>query len=366
MLDKILAEEKELADSAKARREEEERERTKREEWEEKHPILYSVEQFCQSVRGSVQEFLDEQGAAWFFLFVFLSFFSYGVLSKLGKMLRRIKMKRYRKQPALEHIPGYQKTLWDFLCNTADGSGRISMKNLKKYIKDNQEDALKFRKNFEGAVEREYTERVKSEDKEKHSSGWGRRCLLFSAAVGILAMLIWMFSTLYDGVQIGDSLMVGLFTFLAMIIILGLICFEISIVKDESVCRILDQQGENDLALWEAFGRFFDDLTSFETKELSEFSVWQEYMVYAVAMGKGKKVAKALTLKYPEASSTGTDTFNDDIYRMMQDMELYDAMDSIGLEVAEVRDTSSYGGDGGGFSDSGGGSDSGSGGDFID
>ena len=52
--------------------------------------------------------------------------------------------------------------------------------------------------------------------------------------------------------------------------------------------------------------------------------------------------------------------------RMMQDMELYDAMDSIGLEVAEVRDTSSYGGDGGGFSDSGGGSDSGSGGDFID
>ena len=93
-------------------------------------------------------------------------------------------------------------------------------------------------------------------------------------------------------------------------------------------------------------------------------------MVYAVAMGNGQKVAKALALKYPEAFSTGTDTLNDDMYSWMQDMALYDAMDSIGREVAEVRAPSSSSsdgdGDGGGFSDSGGGSDSGSGGDFID
>lgn len=448
-LDKILAEEKELADSANAKREEDERERAKREVWEEKHPILYSIQEFCQSVRSPVQNYLEEHGAAWFILCVFLFFFSYGVFSKLGKGLRRIKMKRFRKQPAQspkyyryppdnrpapvvdrlvhfydgksdisrqitatllelgakklvhfqssardtelllneqlgeelffhtsretaesapEYSPDYQEALWDFLCNAANGSGRISMMELKKYIKDNQEDALKFRKNFEGAVEKEYTERVKSENKDKHSSGWGKRCLLFAGAVGILTMLIWAFSTLYDGVQIGDALLVGFFTFLAVISILGLICFEISIVKEESACRILDQQGENDLALWQAFERFLNDFATLEDKELSEFSVWPEYMVYAVAMGNGRKVAKALTLKYPEAFTPGRDVINDDIYRMMQDKELYDAMDSIGREVAEVREPSSSSdwGDGGGFSDSGGGSDSGSGGDFID
>ena len=104
-------------------------------------------------------------------------------------------------------------------------------------------------------------------------------------------------------------------------------------------------------------------------------------MVYAVAMGNGQKVAKALSLKYPEALSTGTDTMSDDMYRWLQDMALYDAMDSIGREVAEARQprSSSSGsdsgcsdnwsdssGDGGGFSDSDGGSDSGSGGDFMD
>lgn len=80
-----------------------------------------------------------------------------------------------------------------------------------------------------------------------------------------------------------------------------------------------------------------NDFTAFEDKELPEFSVWRKYMVYAVAMGYGQKVAKALALKYPEAFSTGTDTFDDDMYRWLQDMAFYDAMDSIGREVAEVR-----------------------------
>ena len=97
-------------------------------------------------------------------------------------------------------------------------------------------------------------------------------------------------------------------------------------------------------------------------------------MVYAVAMGNGQKVAKALAVKYPEAFSAGMDTFNDDMYSWMQNKALYDAMDSIGREVSEIKAPSSSGdsswsdgdGGGGGFSDSGGGSDSGSGGDFID
>lgn len=69
--------------------------------------------------------------------------------------------------------------------------------------------------------------------------------------------------------------------------------------------------------------------------------------------------------------------FDDDIYRLMQERELYNAMDSIGREMAEARlpsassldsdsSWSDSSGDGGGFSDSNGGSDSGSGGDFID
>ena len=103
-------------------------------------------------------------------------------------------------------------------------------------------------------------------------------------------------------------------------------------------------------------------------------------MVYAVAMGHGPKVADALRLKYPDAFDQGTYGYDDEWYRLLQEQELYRAMESISQGVADARppvstssddsgsdaNWSDSSGDGGGFSDSGCSSDSGSGGNFID
>ena len=271
-----------------------------------------------------------------------------------------------------EHSPTYLEALWDFLQNAADGNGCISIKNLQKYIKDNRESALKFRNDFRDAVEREYEKSVVSEKVEGHSSKRIKPRLIFAAAAGILAMVICMFSTLYDGAQVGFSILAGLAVFAAAFIIPSVILFWINFMQQLEPCFVLDQQSEDDLALWQAFGRFLNEFASFSNKELPDLSVWEEYMVYAVAMGYGKKVASVLALKYPEACSEGSDSYDDDMYYWMQNMALYDAMDNIGRDVAEVTapvsssDSSDSDGGGGGFSDFGGGSDSGSGGDFID
>ncbi|MGM9636207.1 MAG: DUF2207 family protein, partial [Candidatus Avispirillum sp.] len=440
----ILAKEKELADSANAKREQAEREkaeleadRVKREEWEANHPVLASIEWFCDEICFCFQKFMDEIGWNIFYVFLFGSFFGSFVIilplhSKIQSIIRKCKQKKYRNsptqspryyrdlpddrpapavdrlvhfydgnsdisrqisatllelnlknlisfrtaegnaefvlvdQPGEEHIPDYQKILWEFLRKVADGSGRISTDDLKKYIEDNRDSALSFRNSFEDAVEKEFTQRAKSKDMARYSRIKLRHRLLVSVVAGILAILIRMFSTLYNGVELGASLESGLGVFVVVMIVEAILHVWRFVFK--TPCYVLDQQGEDDLALWQAFGRFLDDFTTFEDKELPEFSVWREYMVYAVAMGNGLKVAKALALKYPEAISAGTDAFDDDMFRWLQDMTLYDAMDSIGREVAEVRapSSSSSDGDGGGFSDSGGGSDSGSGGDFID
>lgn len=277
-----------------------------------------------------------------------------------------------------EHTPGHQELLWNFLRKAADGRGRISIKALQSYIKDNRDTSVDFRHSFWEAVDGEFKESVKTVERGMNPHKASKLHLIFPAAVGIVAMLICMFSTLYDGIQYVFSILVGLAAFVVVEVIVCLISFVVNFVIVNSTCRLLDQQSEDALALWEAFGRFLDDFTTFEDKELPEFSVWREYMAYAVAMGKGQKVAQALALKYPEAVSTGTDTMDDDMYRWLQDMSLYDAMDSISREVEEVRmpvssgsssdndNWSDGGGGGGGFSDSGGGSDSGSTGDFID
>lgn len=483
----ILAEEKELADSANAKREEEERKQAEleayraewevyhaeQEVWEANHPILNFIERlfdeicyYCDEICYSFRNFMDEIGWNIFCILLFGSFFGFPVIltihSKIENIIRKCKQKKYRNSPTQspryyrdlpddrlapavdrlvhfydskssisrqlsatllelnlkklihfqttasdatillneqlgeelfpsdapqetaesaqgqEHIPDYQKALWDFLLNAADGSGRISIEDLKKYIKDNRDAALSFRYSFEGAVEREFTKRVKSKDVARYSRIRLKHRLIGSAATGILAILIRMLGTLPYGVEFGESLEFGLGVFVVVAVIEAIIHFWRFFFKTS--CYVLNQQGEDDLALWQAFGRFLDDFTTFADKELPEFSVWREYMVYAVAMGKGQKVAKALALKYPEAVSTGTDTLDDDMYRWLQEMALYDAMDSIGREVAEVRAPSSSGGSDsgsddnwsdsgggdGGFSDSGGGSDSGSGGGFID
>lgn len=460
-LDAILAKEKELTDSANAKREEEARQkaeeearlaayRAERAEWEANHPILYALEQFvenvsygCYKICDGFKAFMKEVGWNIFCFIVFGSFFGFFVVilplhDKIQYIIRKCKQKKYRIKPTQspryyrnlpddrsapavdrlvhfydgkssvsrqlsatllelnlkklirfqttardttillneqedwENLPGYQRILLEFLSDASDGIGRISIEDLKQYIKDNRDPALNFRKSFEGAVEDDFSERVKTSDAAKSSRIRLKYRLIFSVIAGILAVLIHIISTLDFAIELGESLQFGLEFFVLVVVVELIIHFWRFVFR--TPCDVLDQQGEDDLSLWQAFGRFLDDFTTFDEKELPEFSVWREYMVYAVVMGNGQKVAKALAVKYPEAVSAGTDTYDDDMYRWMQDTDFYDAMDSIGREVAEVKAPTSSGssdwsdsdGGGGGFSDSDGGSDSGSGGDAID
>lgn len=469
-LDKILAEEKERADSANAQREEEERLRAEREAywkeywakrnaWEAEHPVLSSIERRCYAISDTVWSFVYEYWDEALFVILFgpllLGFIG---LFRLFRKIRAFRLKRKvnrlrhapsqspryyrdlpddRPAPAVDrlvhfyegspstsrqisaallelnlkklihfqtaagdatillnkqlgeelfpshapgeaaetkpaHNPGYQEILWNFLLNAVGESEQITMNDLKKYIKDNVGAAVKFRKDFESAVERESAERIKTQEIIGKSAQKRKHRWIFPAVMGILAFAVRMLSTLYDGFQLGLSLRDGLIFFVAAAILAAIFRSLLKYLNPTAI--ILEQQSEDDLALWSAFGRFLDDFTTFEQKELPEFSVWRDYMVYAVAIGKGQKVAKALAVKYPEAFSEGTVSSDDDFYRWAQDTALYDAMDSISQDVAEAREPSSSDsgswsdsdGGGGGFSDSGGGSDSGSGGGFMD
>ena len=203
---------------------------------------------------------------------------------------------------------------------------------------------------------------------------------LLPVLVGILAMLVRLGSTLYEGIEPVASVWVGVKG--VAVTALLVVIFHLGKRFALGRCVILDQQSEDDLALWQAFGRFLDDFSDSDENKLPDFSVWRKYMVYAVAMGRGQTVAGALSLRYPEAPSTYTEPYEDELYRLLRERELYHAMDSVSREVAGARppapaesdsgsdswsdNWSDGSGDGGGFSASGGGSDSGSGGDFID
>ncbi|MGN0746686.1 MAG: DUF2207 family protein [Aristaeellaceae bacterium] len=461
-LEGILAEEKALADSANARREEEARQQeeearrraeseaywtaywAERDAWADAHPVQNAVQDFCSEIYFAFQydimdllpNILMMAGIGVFLIAVIwgkrqrnpkkyrltpaqsprycqtmpddrpapvvdrlVHFYdgSPDVSRQISATLMELyqkKLVRFRSSDGdvelelnaqqdtakQEMLPEYQEALWSFLLNAADGSGRMAMKELQQYIHDHQETAWKFRSSFDSAVSTEYKKLVRTETVKRPFFGGTGPLWILTVAAGILATLIRMFSTLYDGIEVDISICAGVITLTLAALMVFVFCLGRRFGRGR--CVILNQTSENDLALWQAFGRYLDDFTNMEDRELPDFSAWQAYMVYAVAMGYGPRVAKALRLKYPEGASADAFTRDDDMYRMLQEQELYRAMESVSREAAEARPPvsdssgsdfsgsdsgwSDSSGGGGGFSDSGGGSDSGSGGDFID
>lgn len=78
--------------------------------------------------------------------------------------------------------------------------------------------------------------------------------------------------------------------------------------------RMLTQKGEDELALWQALYRFFNELTAFEEKELPEIDLWEKLLVYAAALGVADKVVRQLQMRYPQLN---------DPYYMRQHLYVY-------------------------------------------
>ena len=121
---------------------------------------------------------------------------------------------------------------------------------------------MNFRRDFESAVERESSERIKTQNIGVKSSEKRKLRWIFPAAMGILAFAVRMLSTLYDGFQPLLSLRDGLVAFVAAAILATLFRALKNCLNPPAI--ILEQQSEDDLALWSAFGRFLDDFTTFD------------------------------------------------------------------------------------------------------
>ncbi len=64
--------------------------------------------------------------------------------------------------------------------------------------------------------------------------------------------------------------------------------------------KMLTQKGEDELALWQALNRFFNEFSTFDEKELPEIGFWEKLLVYAGALGVAATVMKQLQMRYPQ------------------------------------------------------------------
>jgi len=136
------------------------------------------------------------------------------------------------------------------------------------------------------------------------------------------------------------------------------VCGVISILLSGTTKRYT-QKGADEVALWEAFERFLKEFTLMDEKELPELVMWEEYLVYATAMGIGEEVLKQLPEKYPdfyESDFYHRSYMRHFYYGRRPNIDVFDHFNDFSTKMnTAMHYTENSGGKGGSFSSGGGG-----------
>lgn len=265
------------------------------------------------------------------------------------------------EKPLLAH----EKVLYDMLSKAGGDQQSLSLKQLQTKINDDPSWAIAKRNSFNARVEEQFKETVSIDNITKKATlkQTLRRLLMWGIA-GFILLGPFIATDLVKYEFLVERLFSGLIGF-GIAALWGVVA---KFISGSWKMTILSQEGEDSLAFWQAFGSFLDDFTLFDEKDLPEFPVWKEYLVYAVALGKGERLIKVLAVRYPSLMSDEDDTYFSAFYHNGRfNTEFFDTLNKVQKATYQARVYESSGsGDGGGFSSSGGGSNSGSGGGFAD
>ena len=169
--------------------------------------------------------------------------------------------------------------------------------------------------------------------------------------VGVLIYLVVAISLLYANCHY--LFFASTWHFLTLFGVAFLFIYMISIKKRT-------QEGALLFAKWSAFKRFLNDFGRMDEKDLPEIVLWEKYLVYAVALGCGKKLAKTMRMKI--ADMDVDPAYVIDPYLFMNFSVIHHAVSSSVSRVSHVASSSSSSGGswssgsggGGGFSSGGG------------
>lgn len=124
------------------------------------------------------------------------------------------------------------------------------------------------------------------------------------------------------------------------------------------------KDGAEEFAKWSAFQRFLVDFGNFETRDLPEITLWDKYLVYAMALGCADKLGKMMKIKVQDFEALDSlDSFAFNSIALSSFGTIRSVVSSSVQQAYVVTSSSSSGsGVGGGFSSGGGSGGGGSGG----
>lgn len=253
-----------------------------------------------------------------------------------------------------ENLPKDEKEMLELLEKVAK-QNMLTMKDLEKYIKNNNTKLLNIDETFNSFSKEKAVEKQKYSLEKEKTAG-----IYVIKMVGYIFLIIAIFMATLLGI-VFTSDFVGSLTYIGISVA---IFTQIVLVTDlVLVSNIIGrfngftQKGVNENKQWQAFKKYMEDFSYLNEKEVPHLIVWEKYLVFATAFGIAEKVLKQLKVKYPELSNQET----------INNMVLFNSMyNSNGFNTKFINSISSSAsrmysstysagsGSGGGFSSGGG------------
>ncbi|WP_409200828.1 DUF2207 domain-containing protein [Methanobrevibacter sp. DSM 116169] len=166
---------------------------------------------------------------------------------------------------------------------------------------------------------------------------------VYSVILAIASIILIFFSMDSLTYSAGDAYFTGIFT-----IIVAIILF----ILPNKIFGKWTKSGMEENKKWENFKKYLNDFSLMKEYPPSSIAIWNDYLVYATALGVAKNVKKAMDFHLPDGSLE-----NDDLYYYQSNngsILLYSAMRT-GFSTANPSSSGGVGGVGGGSGGGGGG-----------
>ena len=247
-----------------------------------------------------------------------------------------------------DNLEWSEKYILDFIVNIPKAQDEITVKELKKYMKNHATKIAKIKEKIDKSTKKEITknklfDETRSEERISYMGG----SYTYTAAMLIFLIVATVFAS---------SLVSGKVILYGIIALVTTAIINIFVTKHVSKkLKPFTDEGLNESEKWKGLKKFMENFSMLDKREIPELALWEHYLVYATAFGVADKVLKQLKIVYKDVYE------NMDNYGYMYLMMNTDFSSSFSNAISSsvsssyTSTLSSGSGSGGGFSGGGGG-----------
>ena len=180
----------------------------------------------------------------------------------------------------------------------------FTMKEFERYGKNHPEKMISMIDKYKAAI-RNKTERDGAYQRGNPARARAQKITTGMVGFGIAVVMLSGFAHFFVGV--------GMFFFGAGLLLGGLINYLLS----KRLKAPLTVAGQREYNKLHALAKFMQEFSSMDRHEIPELVLWEDYMIFATAMGIADKVAEQLEIAYPEFKAMSASTFDPSTFMIL-------------------------------------------------